>query len=116
MTNYIETETKDGVTLLIEVSEDVKGAAGFGRPADSGNVTNEAAQEAYTQTLDTIRACANGVIDTLQDLEAQPSNASIEFGVKIDSKAGAMIAKSMNEGQFKISLSWKQPETESNND
>ncbi len=115
MTDYIETTTKDGFTLLIEVSDDVKGAAGFGKLKDDTD-SSEASQAAYNQTLDTIRACANGVIDTLQDLEAQPSNAAIEFGIKIDAKAGAMIAKSMGEGQFKVSLSWKQPDPEKDED
>jgi hypothetical protein len=58
--------------------------------------------------LTTVRACANGVIDTLQNLDATPSAASVVFAVRVDGEAGAMIAKSMNEAQFKISLSWKQ--------
>ena len=116
MTDYIETQTKNGFIVLIEVSEDGKGAAGFGRPAASRDVSSETAKDAYNQTLATIRACANGVIDTLQGLEAQPSNASIEFGIKIDAKAGAMVAKSLGEGQFKVALSWKQPEPEKDQD
>ena len=114
-TDYIETKTKDGFTLLIEVSEDVKGAAGFGKPKGN-SPSSQTIQGAYNQTLATIRACANGVIDTLQDLEAQPTKAAIEFGIKIDAKAGAMIAKSLGEGQFKVSLSWEQPEPDNDND
>lgn len=116
MTDYIETKTKDGFALLIEVAEDAKGTAGFGRPTGPGDVSSEAAQEAYHQMLGTIRACANGVIDTLQDLDSQPDSAAIEFGIKVDAKVGAMIAKSMGEGQFKVSLSWKQPEPEEKKD
>lgn len=116
MANYIETKTQNGFSLLIEVTEDSRGSAGFARSTETGDVSSEAAREAYGQTLATIRACANGVIDTLQGLEDQPSNASLEFGIKIDAKAGAMIAKSLGEGQFKVSLSWRQPEPEKDKD
>jgi len=113
MTEYIETKTKDGVAIRIEVEADAKGSAGFARQATTGDVSTETAQDAYNQTLNTIRACANGVIDTWQSLDAQPSSASIEFAIKIDAKAGAMIAKSAGAAQFKVSLSWKQIEPES---
>lgn len=113
MTEYIETKTKDGLTIRIEVDPDARGTAGFGRQTAAGDVSTETAQDAYDQTLNTIRACASGVIDTLQGLDAQPSAASIEFAIKVDAKAGAMIAKSVGAAQFKVSLSWKQVEPDS---
>ena len=44
--------------------------------------------------------------------------ASIDFAIKVDATAGAMIAKSMNDAQFKVSLSWQKetPETDSDDD
>lgn len=110
MADYIETYTKDGVAIRIEVEADTKGAAGFARQASAGDVSSEAAKVAYDQTLETIRVCANGVIHTLQSLDTQPSAASIDFAIKIDPRAGALVAKSLGEGQFKVSLSWKQAE------
>lgn len=109
MVDYIETRTKDGTTIRIEVDFAAKSGTGFGHPAAT-KTPGEAAANAYDQTLETIRACANGVIATLQNLEALPSAASINFAIKIDAEAGAMIAKSMNEAQFKVALSWKQVE------
>jgi len=109
MADYIETHGQDGSLLRIEV-ESIRGATGFGREAR--NISNEAVQEAYQQMLNTIRGCADGVIATLQNLEALPSAARIDFAIKIDAEAGAMVAKNMNEAQFKISLSWKQVESE----
>lgn len=112
MTEYIETRTKDGVAIRIEVEPGSKSATGFGRESESTDVSHEGVEDAYEQTLATIRACANGMIDTLQGLEALPSAASIDFAIKVDAKAGAMIAKSANEAQFKVSLTWKQVEPE----
>lgn len=108
-TEYIETHTKDGTVIRIEVEAGSKTMTGFSSHL-SHTDTAEATTEAYNETLNTIRACANGMIDTLQSLEALPSTASIDFALKIDAKAGAMIARSANDAQFKVSLSWKQAE------
>lgn len=113
MTDYIETKTQDGTTIRIEVDFASKTGTGFGKTSPAGKSDSDAVTNVYQQTLDTIRACANGVIDTLQNLEALPNAASINFAIKVDAEAGAMIAKSMNDGQFKVALSWKQMESES---
>jgi hypothetical protein len=112
MIEYIETQAKDGTSIQIEVEESSKTGAGFTRQASSTGTAGEIAQGAYRQALNTIRACANGVIDTIQNLDDPPSSASIDFAVKIDAEVGAMIAKSANDAQFKVSLSWKQVEPE----
>ena len=108
MIDYIETKTSDGTPIRIEVETSSKSGAGFARSSPAAEA--EAAKDAYNQTLNTIRACANGVIETLQNLEAAPSAASINFAIKVDAEAGATVAKSVNDAQFKISLSWKQVE------
>lgn len=114
MADYIETTTKSGAKLLIEVAAEVRGSTGFGRQTSTEN--SDQVSDAYTQMLAAIEACASGVIETIEGLPTQPSAASIDFGVKIDGKAGAMIAKSLGEGQVKVSLSWKQPEPEKKED
>ncbi len=112
MVDYIETQTKDGIKIRIEV-ESGKTGAGFGHQSSISGGSSQAAKNAYNQTLDTIRACANGVVDTIQNLEALPSAASINFAIKIDAEAGPMIAKSGSEAHFTVSLNWKQVEHES---
>ncbi len=110
MTNYIESQARDGTLIRIEVETQLKGV-GFGRqPASLGE---EVSQNVYEQTLQTIQACANGMVDTLQNLKTRPNSASIEFAVKIDGDGGAMIAKSVNSAHFKVTLSWKEAETDS---
>ena len=115
MTDYIETQAKDGTMIRIEVESTTKAGAGFTRPSAAAAVTGEASRDAYQQVLATIQACANGMIETLQNLDAAPSAASINFAIKIDAEAGAMVAKSGNEAQFKVALSWKQVEPEAEN-
>ncbi|MCB0208570.1 MAG: hypothetical protein KDJ52_04555 [Anaerolineae bacterium] len=110
MVHYIETLIKDGQSIRIEVDEASRSGAGFARQSPSSDISSDATKDAYSQVLDTVRGCANGVIDVLQSLEAQPQSASVDFAIKVDAEAGAMIAKSRESGQFRISLSWKQPD------
>lgn len=106
MTSYIESETKDGSTIRIEVETAAKGV-GFSQAAASGKVTSEGG-DAYSQTLGTIRACASGIIGSLQEMEHPPQTASVNFAIKIDAESGAMIARAADNAQFKVSLTWKQ--------
>ncbi len=110
MIEYIETKTDEGTPIRVEVESSLKSGAGFGKKTSGGEVTSEVAKDAYNQTMSTIHACVDGIIGTLQNLDAAPSTASIDFAIKIDAEAGAMIAKSMGDSHFKISLSWKQIE------
>ncbi len=116
MTYYIETHTKEGTPLKIEVESAAKTSAGFSRPTSPSNVSHEVVQDAYDQTLQTIRTCANGIIETIAGLNVPPSSAGVDFGIKIDGEAGAMVARSLGEAHFKVSLSWKQAQPESKDD
>jgi len=116
MTHYIETQAKDGSVIRIEVEDTSKAGVGFtSKPAPATDVSGDTAKDVYNQTLKTIQACANGVVETIQNLEALPSAASIDFAIKIDGEAGALIAKSREDAQFKVSLSWKQDAGEEKN-
>ena len=97
MIHYIKTFTQDGLPIQIEVEDTSKPAPGFARHTSPTDASNEAVKDAYDQVLNTIRGCAGGVIDTIQNLDTLPNSASIDFAIKVDSEAGAMIAKSREE-------------------
>ncbi len=111
MTHYIETETSKGTLIKIEVEDTSKPATGFAsRPTSSTNVSGDNAHEAYQQVLQTVSSCADGIINTIQELQTQPNTAAVDFAIKVDAEAGAMVAKAREDAQFRISLSWKQAE------
>ena len=112
MTHYIETKTKSGGVIRIEVEDTSKPSPGFTRSVPPTNVSGEAAESAYNDLLQTIEGCAAGVVDSLKNLETPPSSASLDFAVKVNGEVGVMIAKSRDDAQFRVSLSWKQPEAE----
>jgi hypothetical protein len=111
MTHYIETKTKDGALIRIEVEDTSKPSPGFTRQSTTPtNVTGDSAENSFDDALQSIKALANGLVGTLKELESVPSAATIDFSAKIDGEVGAMIAKRRDEGQFKVTLSWKEPE------
>ena len=110
-TEYIETKAKDGSIIRIEVEPGAKTKTGFGGQVNT-TPDGEAAMNAYEDMLATIRTCANGMVDTLQNMDAPPKGASLDFALKIDAKAGPIIAKSGSNVHFKVSLSWHEPEPE----
>lgn len=112
MVHFIETQTKEGQTIRIEVEDTAKTGAGFTRQSSPADLSSDAVKDAYEQTLSTIRGFADGVVATIQGMEAMPNSASVEFAIKVDAETGPMIAKSRESGQFRVSLSWKQPEPE----
>jgi len=107
-TEYIETKAKDGSIIRIEVESGAKTRTGFGGQDDTA-AESAAVANAYEEMLATIRACANGMVDTLQSMDTPPKSASLDFALKIDAKAGPMIAKSGSNVHFKVSLSWHEP-------
>lgn len=114
MIHYIETQAKDGATLRIEVADTSRPTPGFTHSATSPtNVSNTDSANAFDQLLQTVRGCANGVVDTLQNMAETPSSAAVDFSIKVDAEAGVLVSKSRDEGQFKIALSWKQAEESS---
>jgi len=110
-TEYIETKAKDGSIIRIEIEPGAKTKTGFGGQTDVP-ADNDAVANAYEEMLATIRTCANGMVDTLQSMDTPPKGASLEFALKIDAKAGPMIAKSGSNVHFKVSLNWHEPEPE----
>ena len=112
MTHYIETQAKDGSLIRIEVEDTSKPVTGFTRKSETTNVSGEMAKDVYQHILQTIGGCATGIVDTVQNMPSLPSTASVDFAIKVDADAGPMIAKSRDEAQFRISLTWKQIEPE----
>ncbi|HEY85845.1 MAG TPA: hypothetical protein G4N96_12130 [Chloroflexi bacterium] len=107
MREYIESRIGNEGTILIEVSNN-KTAVGFG--AHQSQEDKEKADNAFNQALNTIRLAANGVLETLNTLPEKPDHVKIDFAIKIDSDARAMLAKaSSSDAQLKVSLAWRTP-------
>jgi hypothetical protein len=108
MTHYIETKTKDGIPFRIEVEDTSKPTPGFTRTSTPTNVSSEAAAEAFAQLLQAVQGVASDLINTVQTLESAPSVTAVDFAIKIDPEVGALVARSRDDAQFRVSLTWKE--------
>ncbi|MEO1300497.1 MAG: CU044_2847 family protein [Cyanobacteria bacterium J06636_16] len=62
--------------------------------------------QALGQAMGTIQALANRTTETLAKLPNPPTNFELEFSLKMDAEAGAIVSKSAGDGNLRIKLTW----------
>lgn len=98
-------ETRTG-TVVVEVAD---GDPGFELASRDG-VVHDAARK-LESALQDVRAAAESTLEVFRGGVTRPDGIDVEFGVKLNAEAGAIIAKTSVEGHFTVKLSWRrQPE------
>jgi hypothetical protein len=92
----------DGGTVLVEVADD---EPGIERAARVDDVVVQA-RNSLESAMDQVRAFANATLVKLQDLARQPEQVEVEFGIRLNAVAGAVIARTQAEGHLQIKLTW----------
>jgi Trypsin-co-occurring domain 1 len=105
---YVDTELvqftlPDGSSLLVEVDDQEPGIQRASRVDD----LIVQAKHSLDDALDHIQAMATLTLTKLQDLPRRPDDLEVEFGVRLNAEAGAVIAKTQAEGHLKVKLAWK---------
>lgn len=94
--------TDDGTEVVFEVSGDEPGfrevSRGRGAITDAGRT--------FEDSLTRIRAAAVRALSTFRDTALSPDGVEIEFGVRFNAEAGAVVAKTSVEGHMVVKLSW----------
>lgn len=104
-------ETASG-SVVVEVAE---GEPGFERVARDGIVAD--AGRKLEAALQDVRDAAESALAVFRDGRLQPDGIELEFGVKLNAEAGAILAKSAVEGHFAVKLCWqRQPVDRSDGD
>ncbi|NED82259.1 hypothetical protein G3I76_19455 [Streptomyces sp. SID11233] len=102
MTALMEFTTDSGATVTVEVARHAPGAQLVTR---DGNVLARSGRT-FDHALQGIRAAAESALAVFRDGTLKPDGVEIEFGVKMTTEAGAVIAKSSVEGHLTVKLSW----------
>lgn len=76
-------------------------------PAD---IAQKSAQALDTAML-TIRQMAQKTMATIDTLANKPSEVELEFGIKLNTEAGAIIAKTSGEASLKVKLLWERKDS-----
>ncbi len=101
----IEFDLPKGGTLIAEVDE-VKRAGP--RPAGVGDSAIERATVGLEQAIAKVRPFAELLLTQLKGLSSEPTEVEVEFGIKLNAEAGALIAKTGAEANCKVTLNWKK--------
>jgi hypothetical protein len=107
MDALVRWETDDG-PVVVEVDSRDPGFRSVSRKPDDEIVD---ANERFEGALDKVRAAAVSALRTFRDRSLDPDEVSLEFGVKFNATAGAVIAKTSAEGHLTVTLTWSRRDT-----
>jgi Trypsin-co-occurring domain 1 len=104
MSEIVRFKSEKYGDLLVEVDEPE--TMGLKR-ISAGNVGDKItdAAETFEEAVAPVLDHAKQILEALQKLA--PSEAEIEFGIKLSAEAGAILAKAGGEANFGVTLSWK---------
>ena len=93
--------------MLVEFAPQ-PGVRGIGRlsPADLANKSAEAVEAA----MGTIKAMARRISALRAEMPHEFTRIEIDFGIKLDAEAGALLAKAGGEASLNVTLTWERAE------
>ena len=101
-----ENETAQDITILVEFP-DRPGVRAVSLK-DSAEELAEKSAQALDKAMSTVRGMAVRSVNAVKDLTDPPDNIEVEFGIKLDAEAGAMVAKAGTEASFNVTLTWQR--------
>ncbi|MGO8959197.1 MAG: CU044_2847 family protein [Streptosporangiaceae bacterium] len=102
MDGLLQWETGDG-PVVVEVDSRDPGFQSVGRTSGDELIT---VNQPFGEALDRVRGAAVTALRTFRDESLAPDEVSLEFGVKFNATAGAVIAKTSAEGHLIVRLAW----------
>ena len=113
-THYVQFETADGQTLLVEASvADVAPPSGVVKAGIGEKIqeTIAAARDTLDGAMRRAVACnAQAIIEAVQSLPRPPSEVEISFGLKVTGEAGNIaVGKIGSDINYQVKLAWRRP-------
>lgn len=106
MIRRLEFPLEDGGTFLVEVDESEPESA-LKRAGAVGEVV-ERAQQTFQSALENLKPAAAAILAKIRELSEAPDEVAVEFGIKLSTEFGVVLAKATGEGNYKITLRWKK--------
>jgi hypothetical protein len=82
---------------------------GNGNGHTNGNGLGHSGGKTFEEATANVTRAAQSLITRFQRLHNAPDEIVLDFGIKLTPGAGAIVASSADEANFKVSLSWKTP-------
>lgn len=104
MNELVRWRTEHG-TIVVE-SDDQE--PGFESVSRTSEIFHEAADK-FEDAFQNVREAAQSALASLRGGDLNPDAVELEFGVKLNAAAGAVIAKTSVEGHLKVKMTWGRP-------
>ncbi|MET9648187.1 CU044_2847 family protein [Streptomyces syringium] len=104
MSDLLRFDLAEHGSILVEVEA---GEPGIARASRVGNLITSTA-ESFEAALDHVRRAADAALSGFRSMEARPDEVQIQFGVRLNAEAGAVIAKTSADGHLQVSLTWRR--------
>ena len=103
----VQLEEREEIILVDFEMSGVRGVARFS-PGD----LVEKSKAAVETAMFTMRLMAAKAVDTIKKIKIseRPDKVELEFGLKLDAEAGALVAKAGTEAAIKITMTWENKE------
>lgn len=98
----------DGGPVCVEVEENVESGYQSVRRREAKTID---VPGRFEEALAGAKRAAVSAMRSFQDKALDPHDIEIEFGVKLNAEAGALIAKTAAEGHLIIKLKWSRTDT-----
>ncbi len=104
MNELVRWETDEG-PIVVEVDSKEPGFSSISRKP--GETVHDV-RERFEDALQNVRNAAQSALRMFRDDVLDPDDVEIEFGVKLNAAAGAVIAKTSAEGHLTVKLKWSR--------
>ena len=104
MNELVRWQTEHG-TIVVE-SDDAE--PGFRSVSRTSEIFHDASAK-FEDAFQNVREAAQSALAALRGGDLNPDAVELEFGVKLNAAAGAVIAKTSVEGHLKVKMTWGRP-------
>ncbi|GHJ47139.1 hypothetical protein Cs7R123_44810 [Catellatospora sp. TT07R-123] len=101
MSELVRFQTDEGAELVVEVDDDAPGLERISRDSHGVAQATRDLEAALAQVQPSLRR----VVAMVRSLS--PDSHEVEFGLKLNAEAGAVIAKTSIEGHFVVRMTWE---------
>jgi hypothetical protein len=79
-------------------------------PASRAGDVIRSATTSFDGALANVRTAAAVALANFRDMDVRPDEIQLEFGLKLNAQAGAVIAKTSLDGHLQVTLTWRRTE------
>lgn len=104
MKNIVEFPLENGNSIIVEVDEPAATDSRIGL----GDKVAKNAQQTFESALERVKPVANAIMTKVRSLNEPVDEVEVKFGLKMSAELGVIIASGNAEGNYEITLKWKQ--------